>query len=217
MKFKDSWWWPSHEKHMIGWMADPKNRVILNDRPSYQGKKQIAVLRHCEFRFDSTAVDVGAHIGLWSWNLAHHFKHVEAFEPVPGHRDCFAKNVTRENVTLHAYALGSSEGTVSIATTHGSSGDSQVRPGGEIPMATLDSFDLGPVGLIKVDCEGFEENVLIGGEETIARSKPVICVEQKRDMAARFGLKPQGAVKWLQDRGYRIAEEISGDYIMVPA
>jgi hypothetical protein len=99
----------------------------------------------------------------------------------------------------------------------GSSGNTQVRGKGEIPMQTLDSFGFTVVDLIKVDCEGYEENVLRGAEATIVTCKPVICVEQKRDMATRFGLKPQGAVEFLKSLGYRVAEEIGGDYIMVPA
>lgn len=215
-KFVDGWWWPDHEEHMIEWMANPKNRVILNGRPSYQGKKQIAVLKHCEGR-DGLYIDVGAHIGLWAYNMQRRFAFTHAFEPVAAHRECFEKNVDRgapEIVALHACALGAVAGTCSIETTGGSSGDSQVRSGSEIPMRRLDEFEFKDVDLIKVDCEGFEENVLIGGLDTIQRCRPVICVEQKRDMARRFGLKPQGGVELLQRLGYKVAEEISGDYIL---
>jgi len=77
---------------------------------------------------------------------------------------------------------------------------------------------LADVDFIKIDCEGYEENVLRGAIETIKRDRPVIIVEQKRDMAtARFGLEPLGAVKFLQSLGYQVAQEISGDYLMVMA
>ena len=60
--------------------------------------------------------------------------------------------------------------------------------------------------------------MLRGAIETIKRDLPVIIVEQKRDMAtARFGLEPLGAVKFLQSLGYEVKQEISGDYLMVPA
>ena len=84
-------------------------------------------------------------------------------------------------------------------------------------METLDSLDLINVDFMKLDCEGFEENVLRGGVATITRWKPVVIVEQKREMAARFGLPLLGAVDFLKTLGYKVAEEISGDYIMVPA
>lgn len=214
MKFESGWWWPDHEVHMLEWVRNPRNQLPLNDRMTYQGRKQVATLSHC--KNSGVAVDIGAHIGLWSYNLAHRFDHVHAFEPVAIHRRCFTENVTLPNVTLHDCALGAIEQTVSIVTTPGSSGDSQVRPGTDVQMKRLDSFNLENVDLIKMDTEGFEENVCRGGVDTIVRWKPVIIVEQKRTMAERFGLKPQGAVAFLNGLGYKVVEEISGDYIMVP-
>ena len=53
--------------------------------------------------------------------------------------------------------------------------------------------------------------------ETITTFRPIMCVEQKKDMAsARFGLSKLGAVQLLLDLGYTIAHEMSGDYICVP-
>src|SRR5688572_22008568 len=43
------------------------------------------------------AVDVGAHVGLWSRILATHFDAVTAFEPIPEFCDCFLLNVTADN------------------------------------------------------------------------------------------------------------------------
>lgn len=215
MKLLDGWYWPDHEEHMVAWIKTPKNRVVLNDRPAYQGRKQIAALKHC--RASRTAIDVGAHVGLWAYNLAQTFDRVQAFEPVKEHRLCFAKNVVADNVHMHGIALGDRVGNVAIRTTKGSSGDSRIAGDGDVMMLTLDSFEFDDVDLIKVDCEGYEENVLRGSVDTIRRCRPTICVEQKRDMATRFGLQPQGGVRLLEEMGYRIAEEISGDYIMVPA
>lgn len=217
MKFDLGWWWPDHEQHMIAWARSPKNRIQLNGRWTYQGRKQIATLKHC--RNHRVAIDVGAHVGLWAYNLAHEFAAVVAFEPVAEHRACFERNMVgvSQHVHLHPCALGATEGKVSMWSEKGSSGNTQVRGTGDIPMHRLDSFDLQGVDLIKVDCEGYEENVLIGGLETIQRCKPTIIVEQKRDMAARFDLELQGAVKFLKHLGYKVAEEISGDFIMVPA
>lgn len=213
MKFAEGWWWPDHEQHMLTWIQSPKNRYTLNGRMAYQGKKQKAVLELCTGR--GTALDVGGHVGLWSYNLAHAFKTVHAFEPVAAHRECFVKNVTQPNVTLHAVALGHVPGFVSMWSEQGSSGNTQVRGPGDIPMVTLDSFGFTDVSLIKVDVEGFEENVLRGAEELLARQKPVVIVEQKRDMAARFGLELKGAVEYLKSMGYVQAIEISGDHVMV--
>jgi FkbM family methyltransferase len=197
-------------------MDHPKNKLILYGRQAYQGKKQLAALKYVKQH--RVAIDVGGHIGLWSYNLAHEFAAVIAFEPVAEHRACFEKNLqgAGQHVFLKAMALGAEAGSVSIATEQGSSGNSTVKGKGDIPMVTLDSLQIHDVDFIKLDCEGYEENVLRGAVETIEAFRPVIIVEQKRDMASRFGLPILGAVDFLKTLGYKVAEEISGDYIMVP-
>jgi hypothetical protein len=58
---------------------------------------------------------------------------------------------------------------------------------------------------------------LRGAAATISHNRPVIVVEQKRDHATKFGLKPQGAVEYLvKEHAYQQADEIGGDYFMVP-
>lgn len=221
MKFVDGWYWPDGEQHMVEWLADPKNRLVLNDRPAYQGKKQQLALSHCAPDRRRTMIDCGAHIGLWSYNFAHWFKQIEAFEPVAEHRACWAKNLldlALPSPTLHPYALGDREDRVTIRVNPVSSGDSWVKGKGTVPMKTLDSFGFEDVDFIKVDAEGYEEFILRGAEFTLKHWKPVVCVEQKRDMAVKFGLKPMGAVQYLIGLGYKVVGEISGDYIMkVPA
>lgn len=212
MKHVDGWWWPDREHHMIDWMR--QNRMVLNGRSAYQGKKQVAALKHCKnFR---VAVDVGAHIGLWSYNLAHQFATVFSAEPVAEHQACFKKNVTGQFVHLLPYALGAEEAMVSIRANASSTGDSWVDGPGAIPQRTLDSLEIPDVDFIKIDAEGYEELILRGGIETLKACRPVVCVEQKRDMACKFGLKPQGAVEFLKSLGYSVAQELGGDYIMVP-
>lgn len=210
------WVFPQHELHLPVWMDHPKNRLYLNGRLAYQGKKQVAAMKYCTRH--RVAIDVGAHVGLWSYNMAHEFATVFAFEPVAEHRECFEKNMVGvgQHVHIMAMALGAELGAVSIATEAGSSGNSTVSGPGAIPMHTLDGLLLDNVDFIKVDCEGYEENVLRGGAETIKRDKPVIIVEQKRAMAAKMGLKTLGAVDFLKTLGYKVTKEISGDYIMVP-
>jgi FkbM family methyltransferase len=215
MKLHKGWWFPDHEQHLTAWMDSKKNKVEMNGRCAYQGNKQLAALKRCtSFRH---AVDVGAHVGLWSRNLAFAFDAVTAFEPVAEHRKCFIKNVqVIGQIDLLGFALGAEPGLVTIETEVGSSGNSAVGGPGEIEMRTLDSYEFDDLDFLKIDTEGYEENVLRGGEQTIKACKPVIVVEQKREMASRFGLPTLGAVHLLESWGYKIADEISGDYTMVP-
>lgn len=214
MKKVDGWFFPDGESHLPAWMANPKVRMMLNGRAAYQGQKQVAAMSFCkQFR---TAVDVGGHVGLWSFNLAHRFAAVEAFEPVAVHRDCFLMNTSDiEKITLHACALGAAPGSVSIRTEPTSSGDSRVDGAGDIPMVTLDSMELENVDFIKIDCEGTELFVLQGAEATLAKWKPVVCVEQKPGHAQKYGLGERDAVPFLQSLGYRLVREMSGDFLLV--
>lgn len=208
-------WFPNHETHLQAWMA--KAGEIVDGKGTYQISKLRTATNLCK-RY-RVAVDIGGHVGLWSMQLVKMFPVVHAFEPVKEHQDCWSKNVLGlgiGNPFLHECALGEKEGHISIHTTKTSSGDSWVKGEGDIPMKTLDSFELQDVDFIKADNEGYELFALRGGEETIKRCKPVIIVEQKPGRAQKFGLPETGAVTYLQGLGYKLAKEMSGDYIMVP-
>ncbi len=205
---------------MLSWIADPKNRLMLEGRPSYQGKKQLAALSFCPEDRRRTMIDAGAHIGLWSFPFSHWFKQIEAFEPVTDHRECFKLNVngphgTTSKVTLHPYALGDREAMVHIRVNPTSTGDSWVKGKGDVPMKTIDSFGFTDCDLWKCDAEGYEEFIMRGGEQTLITWKPTVIVEQKRTMAEKFGLRPMGAVKYLISLGYKVVQEIGGDYILI--
>jgi FkbM family methyltransferase len=217
MKF-DAWYLPDGEVHLPEWMRKVNRRV--DGRLSYQFHKYEAVLPKIVQR--RVAIDVGAHVGLWSYFLARDFARVEAFEPMPEHVDCWRANmVLRHNASLHRIALGADEREVRLRTrTAGSSGDTAIEPEGASVSAhqvTLDSFGFDDVDLIKVDCEGYELFVLQGGEATILRNRPVIIVEQKPHTggAKRYGISDVAAVDYLRSIGMKtIVPPISGDWFM---
>ena len=126
------------------------------------------------------AVDVGAHIGLWTRGLADKFKWVTAFEPVAENFACLEMNAGHlKNTRLVNVALGAMPSFCSmILPTGGNSGCWRVRSGGNIEMRTLDSFMLNNVDLIKIDVEGLEGEVLTGARETIACWRPTIVFEE---------------------------------------
>lgn len=213
---------PDGETHLTSWMD--KAGEIVDGKGTYQIKKLRAALAHVKhFR---TAVDIGAHCGLWSMQLAKNFDHVQAFEPVAAHRECFLKNMEAEEragayadeaapFDLHACALGEAEGSISIRTEPTSSGDSRVAGAGDIPLRTLDSFAFQDVDFIKIDTEGYELFAIRGGEETIKRCRPVMVVEQKGHAAKHFGIPAQGAIAILQSWGMvALQPPMAGDYIM---
>ena len=85
----------------------------------------------------------------------------------------------------------------------------------DVPVATLDSFDLEAVDMIKIDCEGFELQVLKGAVETLKRWRPALIVEQKPDNCSRYGHDDLAALLWLEKRGAKMVAKHAGDYMFV--
>lgn len=208
------WWFPDGEDHLIQHMGKHGGHIV-DGRMSYQYHKLEMALEHVSNW--TRAVDVGAHVGLWSYHLANRFLDVDAFEPVHEHATCFLENVEAPNVILHECALGAAEGRLTMTRYPGNSGHSHVADDGamSVPVHTLDSFNLQNVGFCKIDVEGFERDVLVGAIETLGRCKPTLIVEQKPGNGSRYGHGDQGALRFLEGMGARIVAQKAGDYVLV--
>lgn len=212
MKQFGGWWFTDEEAHFPEWMA--KKNQSIDGRLAYQGHKLLASVEQC--KTFGCAVDVGGHIGTFSYYLAQRFETVHAFEPVPAFRECFNRNVTAPNVTLHACALGASEGRVGMHIVPSDTGGTYVSGPGTTPMRTLDSFELQNVSYLKIDCEGGELGVLQGAVETLKRCRPVCMVEQKvHKLIPNFGIHGRPALDFLVAMGARQVREMGGDHILV--
>lgn len=203
-------WLPDGETHLTEWMS--RAGEVVDGTGTYQINKLRKALEYCSnFR---RAVDVGAHVGLWSIQLAKQFKWVDAFEPVQQHMDCLIRNLLNlKNTSVCQVALGEKDQRIGIHTAPTSSGDSWVNGAGNIRMMTLDAFKFQDVDFLKIDTEGYETFVLRGAEETLKRCRPCVIVEQKRDMSEKFGLPQKSAVVYLKSLGATLRAEMSGDYI----
>lgn len=207
---------------MVDWMKTVNDEC--DGRLMYQGAKIRRALELCQHR-RVCALDIGAHIGTWTYYLARHFIRVHAFEPVLLHLECLRRNVAGlSNVTTWRYALGDHDADgkkVRMERIGPSTGDTVIggpAHGEGVMMATLDSLKrlLGDgIDLIKLDCEGYELMALRGGESILVEHKPVVVVEQKPGKASRFMLDDTAAVKYLESLGARVVDEMSGDYFMV--
>lgn len=135
------------------------------------------------------AIDIGAHIGLWTRALAIQFKFVVAFEPVIENFTCLALNATLPNTQLENVALGATSGMVAMELPKKSNSGCWYasRNLGDTPMRTLDSYKFNDVDLIKIDVEGLEGEVLSGAQNTIQRCIPTIVFEENG-----LGLKHYG-------------------------
>ena len=206
-------WLPDAEEHLVSFLHN--REYWIDGRGSYQYHKLLRALVHMgdDWR---VAVDVGAHVGLWSMQLVKRFATVEAYEPLAAHRACFARNVPVANATLHPIALGAGDGMAAMVTTPSSSGDSWIVPGvaGGVRVMALDEFRLEAVDFIKLDCEGYELFALQGAVDTLRRCRPVVIVEQKPGRAQKYGLGETDAVAYLEGLGATLRDVLSGDFIL---
>jgi len=168
------------------------------------------------------AVDVGAHVGLWSRIFARCFARLTAFEPIAEHRACFTENVRPGHgceIELYPFALTGEEEILHFTMSPENTGGTHVkveddRPGPQAIARPLDSFALPQIDFLKIDCEGYEYFILKGAEQTVRRDQPCIIVEQKPRKGSMYGLGDRDAVKLLQAWGAELKFEIAGDFCL---
>lgn len=208
----DAWSFPDGELHLPGKMR--KKNLRIDGRLTYQYPLYRQGLACCQAR--RVAVDVGAHVGLFSYWMVRDFAQVVAFEPVEEHRACWQVNVpARAQDVLHLCALGATAGSVRMVTPLATSSASTAIAGpGPIPLRTLDSFALAVVDLLKIDCEGYELDVLTGAAATVAQCRPVCIVEQRPRQVASFKHGPVDAVRFLTRLGATVTWTDRRDYVL---
>lgn len=173
------------------------------------------------------AVDIGAHVGIFSRDFAQRFKRVVALEPTPTNRQCLKRNVP-ENVAVMPFACGDRRRDILIKRHTVNSGGSEVlvrrprTPGlpnlFKAKMIPLDDLGLRQVDLIKVDVQGTEVATIRGMMQTLRREGPVLLMEEK----PLYG--PGGTTHHIEEAreiilscGYTAGEKVGADRIYIPA
>ncbi|SHL69617.1 methyltransferase, FkbM family [Nitrosospira sp. Nsp11] len=158
----------------------------------------------------SVVVDVGAFIGTHSRafsGIVGTSGKVYAFEPNSSIYLLLeenAKKASLRNIITLPFALGARGCKMCIANEpyHNNQGathldtPSDINDQKGVEVKLLDSFDIGPIDFIKVDVEGMELEVLMGGEEAINNHTPTIFLEVNslEDSAGILG--------WARHRNY---------------
>lgn len=205
---------PEGDEHFVKLGADIEH---------YQETQRLKAFEHVTNW--NRAIDLGAHVGIFSRHFAQCFKEVVAFEPTPETRACLERNVP-PNVRIVPYACGDRERDVIFRRRIKNSGGTEMARDLSTAsdatlhyparMMTLDSFHLDEVGLIKIDIQGAEPLALRGAAETLRRCKPVVLIEEKP-----FGGKgANGSVEHIHESremlisyGYREGEKVGADRI----
>ena len=174
----------------------------------------------CLARFRSqkfTILDVGSNIGIHSLFLADLCSHAKiiAFEPDPStfaQLEMHIKDNKMETIIKPInIALSDVVGTADFFVTsdnayNGLKDTNRKKLFGKLPVKvnTIDNWvkanDLPPIGLIKIDVEGLEHQVINGARGTIARYKPILVIEIYRGTDSNSD--PDATIKTIINMGY---------------
>jgi FkbM family methyltransferase len=194
-------------------LPDPDDHIqkhLLGGTPYEHG-----MLRDMAARCTGVVVDVGANVGNHAVYMAVKGFPVFAFEPDETLANCIVESAKLNGLNhLHVaqVALGSEPGMGRlVAAPEGNVGAQSVNvKGGDIPILTLDTFDI-PASVIKIDVEGMEFKVLHGAQETIVKHRPLIYIEAHKGSYKRLA-------EWAKNNGYvrKARFNSSPTYLYVP-
>lgn len=212
MKFAQGWMFPDDETHLPEMIVKQSQATGI---PGYQVRSRNRSLFDLHGTRRRRAIDVGANVGLWARDLCSEFATVVAFEPIEDFRECLLENVKSPNLFVESVALGDRTGTTEMIRVAGNAGHTHVdknTQSGSTEIRRLDDYGFQDVDYIKIDCEGFEYEVLLGAEQTIRCSRARVCVEQKphgifggqyraRDLLLSWGMTalPHHGDDWVLD------------------
>lgn len=136
---------------------------------------------------DAVILDVGANIGNHTlyWANERQAKKIFAFEPYPSSYQILKTNIKlndlKKVVKAFDFALSDENTKAQVCgfctENIGGTGFTKNK-NGDFEFKTLDSLKLKEkIDLIKIDVEGCELDVLIGGIDTIKKNKPIIVIE----------------------------------------
>lgn len=204
-RFNDFWWADDDEKLLL----------VFDDVQDLS-----RMLAWCENT--RTAIQAGGAMGVWPLALAEEFEQVVTFEPQPDNFDCLERNVMESDLgsRVQAFrgALGAKLGYCSLgrapSETH-NSGAWFATTGMNVPVFAIDDLFIEPVDFLQLDVEGQELAALKGAEQTIARDRPVVVLEEK--LLPHMSKDPARARRWLVNKyGYRVVDEIKRDIVLAP-
>lgn len=158
-----------------------------------------------------TVLDCGANVGAFTFGLAHVAAFIYAFEASPANalrlQETVALNCYQHIQVVERAVSSESKSLVSMYEYHeGGHGNRFCMPTNEaagVETLCLDDFcdecEVGEVGLLKLDIEGFELKALRGARRLIERHKPAILCEFNEGTLARNG--DSCAALWAEFQG----------------
>jgi FkbM family methyltransferase len=160
------WLWPIEDT----WCWHHLNKSRFRDLP-----KKIA--ENCKEK--KLVIQAGGNAGYYPKQYSKLFDTVITFEPDHRNFYCLSYNVPEENVFKFRACVGNSNSPLGLELHKDHDlnlGGLRISGTGIIPQIQIDCLGVSP-SLMHLDIEGFEGFALLGAEETIKKSKPIIVLE----------------------------------------
>ena len=175
---------------------------------------------------DLESIDVGVYRGVYSYRLSQLSKHVHSFEPNPLLFPYLEKNLKKiiKNITLYNTALSDEliETDLKIPKRFENLNKDDYEERYKLGCATIHTKNLlvnnefitckvktaklddiltnNKIGLIKIDVEGHEKNVLKGGINLIKKCKPNLLIEIEERHSKE---KVENTINFINNFGYK--------------
>ena len=89
----------------------------------------------------------------------------------------------------------------------------KINNSNKVELKKLDEYEFKNIDFVKIDVEGFENQVVLGAEDTLKRNKPIIIVEQK-GFSERFNETQFEAIDTLKGYGAKVIDQVVKDFIL---
>lgn len=163
------------------------------------------------------SLDIGANLGLFVFFLQKYSKRVLAFEPNP-YPLRYLYGLVDKNVEIHPIAIGNRNKKVDLfipkskkgwSSNGASLNEKELNLGIKfsVECKKIDSLNIEKIGLIKIDVEGHEMQVIEGAKNTLIQQQPNLIIENEivhqKDTSKLF--------EQIKDYGYEIFYAVSYD------
>lgn len=198
-------------------------RTILRNRTFYEWRQLTQLKNSGHVKPGARILDVGGNLGNHSvfFGVVLGASMVIAVEPQDHVFDTLCRNLELNNLTTSLALkamVGRTKGAGKIAAfnpyNYGGAKFEAAADGGTA-MTTLDDLrdEHGRFDFIKIDVEGFEDEVLAGGSKVLSEDRPVLWLELLEGAPAATARIASGAAL----EGYRFEALSRTDFLFVPA
>ena len=161
-----------------------------------------------------TVIQAGGNVGVYPVTMAKQFERVITVEPDKVNYQALLLNVAGHDNIDHAQAaFGDKEGTASVDHVYPENiGAHQLKAGNDVRVMPIDYFGVHDCDFIQLDIEGYEHLALLGAEQTINKTHPIITLELK-GLGSRYGYSDEDTIELLASWGYEIVGRVNRDVI----